>query len=44
MVVLRQKGCVHAKVVVLGPNLFYSDKIVVFDQKLLHSYKVFVFG
>ena len=41
MVVLRQRGFVHAKVVVLGPNSFYSDKIVVFDQKYFSKMVVF---
>ena len=51
MVVLGQKGCIRAKLVVFGQNWLYSGKtgcirakVVALGQKRLYSGKVVVFG
>ena len=51
MVVFWQSGCIPAKVVVLGQNLFYSDKVffirpkvVVVGQSVCLRAKVVVIG
>ena len=44
MVVLRQSGCIRAKVVVFGQKLLHSGKSGCTRAKWLYSGKVVVFG